>query len=260
MKIVIINLDKAVTRLEFQQRQMNKLGLSFYRLSADCDSHQKNFETYRYCWERPMSFSEVALFFNHMKIWKMAVSENQPILILEDDAYLADDIKGLLNSVTDLTNIDYLNIEARSPNKKRLMSIKPFFRKGDVDIFRLYQGRSGAAGYIIWPSGAVKLLNCFDEGKIGIVDKFINAQYSLRAYQAVPAPLIQLDMCEKYGLDSPLETVSSIDASQRANIGIKSYWSYKFKRLKGEVKIALNRLKHIVNASKRTVDISNKFN
>ncbi len=50
-----------------------------------------------------------------------------------------------------------------------------------INLFRLYQGRSGA--YVLWPSGAKKLLEKVEQGNVGLADKFINADYSLQAFK-----------------------------------------------------------------------------
>jgi GR25 family glycosyltransferase involved in LPS biosynthesis len=90
MEIIVIDLKCAKGRMTFQCRQLDKLGLHFSRLLAECASHSANFEKYQHSWQRSLNHSEVSLFFNHKKIWERVVSENTPILILEDDAYLTD--------------------------------------------------------------------------------------------------------------------------------------------------------------------------
>jgi glycosyl transferase family 25 len=259
MEIIVINLDRAKERMAFQCRQFDRLGLQFSRLSADCPSHRVNFEKYQHSWQRPLSYSEVSLFFNHKKIWDKIIQENTPKLILEDDAYLAENTPAFLKKLANLNNIDYLNIEARGGKQRKLVAKKPYYNLEQIALFRLYQGRSGAGGYILWPDGAKKLLDRVAQGKIGIVDKFINSSYSLNAYQLEPAILIQLDMCESYNLTAPIDTHSYIDSKIRNSGNFFKNIKYKLRRLKGELKIALNALLHFYHAEKRAIKISDKF-
>ena len=259
MEAVVINLDRAQERMAFQCLQLDRLGLHFFRLSADCPSHLDNFEKYQHCWQRPLSYSEVAVFFNHRKIWERIIKNNAPMLILEDDAYLADDTPELLKKIEDLKNIDYLNIEARGNEQKKLLAKNALCCLEQTSLFRLYQGRSGAGGYVLWPEGAKKLLDRFAQGKIGIVDKFINSCYSLNAYQLEPAILIQLDMCERYNLAPPIDTHSYIDANNRKTGDVFKNIQFKLRRLNGELEIAINVLLNIYGSEKRALKISDKF-
>lgn len=260
MKTVVINLDQATERMSFQEQQLNRLGINFIRLSANCDSHSQSFETYKDTWERPLSFSEVSLFFNHKKIWEICLKENIPILILEDDACLADNIVEVLNYLSNIKEFDYVNLEARGPSQRKLIATKADSQFPNLNLYRLYQGRSGTGGYVLWPSGAKKLIARFHRGKIGIVDKFINSTYSLIAYQAEPAPLIQMDMCSEYNILPPLETVSSIDSSNRSSEALQQNFRFKCLRVQGQIKIALNHFRHIFHAHKRSVKCSNYIN
>ena len=258
LEVVVINLDQATERMAFQKKQLDALGIKFSRLSANAIDPKEYFEKYKSTWERPLSLSEVSLFFNHKKIWQMIVEENKPMLILEDDAYLTDTTPTLLKEIEKLENVDYLNIEARGNNQKKIIANKAKCIVGNTSILRLYQGRSGTGGYVLWPSGAKKLLDQVAKGKIGIVDKFINANYQLKAYQCEPAALIQLDKCEHYGLTPPIETQSYIEAKSRSPVKPDEYWTYKLARIKGQVKIAFNHLRHFSHSTKRAIGVSEK--
>ena len=197
MKALVINLDSAVERMEFQNQQLNSLAIDFQRLPAfkinntDDPIYQQYYET----WQRPMSPSEVSCFFSHKKAWDQILKENQAMLVLEDDALLAQNLSCILEELSTIKNIgyeiDYVNLEERK-NRKKLLSNKSKSDFCDTSLTRLYQGRSGAAGYVLWPSGAKKLLLQMENKGIGIADKFINENYSLKSYQIEPASIIQL--------------------------------------------------------------------
>jgi glycosyl transferase family 25 len=259
LKVIVINLDKATERMAFQKKQLDTLGIKFSRLSANATDLQDNFEEYQCSWERPLSKSEVSVFFNHKKIWDEIISTNEPFVILEDDAYVAEDTVDILNEIKELKNIDYLNLESRGKNQRKLVAREATYKFTQVSLYRLFQGRSGAAGYVLWPSGACKLITQFEQGKIGLVDKFINANYHLIAYQCEPAPIIQLDMCQHYSLQPPLKTQSSINANVRSSKSSIKFWIDKVSRIKGQLIITFNYLCHINHSSKRAISISTYF-
>jgi len=257
MKALVINLESATERMTFQIQQLNSLKIPFQRLAAyEIDNvhniiYQRNYKT----WQRPMSISEVSCFFSHKNAWDLIIKENQAMLILEDDALLSQNLPNILEEISILKNIDYINLEERKKRKKLLAnsSIQEFCNS---NLIRLYQGRSGAAAYILWPSGAKKLLQQMNNKGIGIADKFINENYLLNAYQLEPAPVIQLDQCKLYGLESPFDVNSSINKKTSDN---NFQWHFKIRRIIGQLKIGINYLRHFHHATRRKVEISNQF-
>ncbi len=262
MKALVINVESATARMGFQREQLTRLNIEFSRLPA-CEIKDKAdsvFLQYHNTWERPLSVSEVSCFFSHKSAWDLIIKENTPMLILEDDAFLSDDVPCLLKAFQKLENIDYINLEVRGKNQKKCISntVKKSFC--NASLLRLYQGRSGAAAYVLWPNGARVLIEQLNNKGAGIADKFINANYSLSAYQVEPAPVIQLDQCESYGLVSPLEVKTSIsNAKAQVKSGVVNYWRYRSKRLMGEFKVGMNLFKNRHHATRRAIAISNKF-
>ncbi|MGK0272293.1 MAG: glycosyl transferase family 25 [Cocleimonas sp.] len=263
MKALVINVDSANKRMEFQKQQLNSLAIDFQRLPAfkidnsDTPIYQQYYET----WQRPMSLSEVSCFFSHKTAWEQIIKENQAMLVLEDDALLAQNIPCILKELSTLKNsgyeIDYANLEERK-NRKKLLSKKSTTEFCDVFLTRLYQGRSGAAGYVLWPSGAKKLLQQMNNKGIGIADKFINENYSLKSYQIEPASIIQLDQCQFHGIKSPFKVSSSINPRTTSSKP-KQKWKFRLRRFAGELKIAINQLQHLHHASRRTTKITEYF-
>ncbi|MFT5312134.1 MAG: glycosyl transferase family 25 [Paraglaciecola sp.] len=259
MEVILINLDRAIQRMSFQQKQLTQLGITFTRMSANGASHRVYYEKYRGEWERPLSYAEVSCYLNHKTIWTLVAAGHEPVLILEDDAYLAQGSAEILNEIEKLENLDYLNIEARGNNQKKLVEKKPTFFITNGELFELFQGRSGTAGYVLWPRGAKKLLTQNQQGYVALADKFINANYSLLAYQLEPAILIQLDRCEHYGIKAPINTTSSISAGTKQRPTFIKYWVYKLRRLNGQFRIGTNYLMHFYHAHKRAIAISDNF-
>jgi glycosyl transferase family 25 len=188
------------------------------------------------------------------------IEADSPMLILEDDALLAESVTSLLDELSKLKNVDYVNLEARGINKKKQLANETTRCFADIELIRLYQGRSGAAGYVMWPNGAKKLLAKMENEGIAIADKFINSDYNLLAYHVEPAVIIQLDQCQLHGITPPIEVQTSIGARpQSAAISIPMFWKYSIKRIVGQFKIGLNQLQNSHRATLRNITISPLF-
>jgi glycosyl transferase family 25 len=259
MNVLVINLNSATQRMEFQNAQLNQLGLKYERLVASRIENEtdEKFVKYHATWQRPMSVAEVSCFFSHKAAWERVIEANSPMLILEDDALLADSVPNLLGELERQTNVDYVNLEGRGINKKKQLAKVATKRFGDYKMTRLYQGRSGAAGYIMWPSGAKKLIGKMQEEGIAIADKFINSNYKLIAYQIEPAPIIQLDQCELHGMIAPISVETSIgNRPPPASTTSKMFWVYSVRRIIGQLRIGVNQLQNRQHSTRRNVAIA----
>ena len=261
MKVFVINLDEQAERMDFQTKQLNALELSFERVPAVQikDKTDPRYTQYAKSWRQLMSTSEVSCFLSHYQIWKKIDEGQSPALILEDDAWLSVDINETLMQIQELEKADYINLEVTGSNRKRLVAKKPSQQLEHVNIFRLYQGRSGAGGYILWPAGARKLLNKEKSGRIELTDKFINSCYSLKAYLAEPAQIIQLDQCEQHGLEPPI--VASTTIRRQSLIGVNRIERLKLrsKRAIIEVRTGLNILINFKKTHRRRIQLSSRF-
>jgi glycosyl transferase family 25 len=262
MNILVINLNFAKQRMAFQSNQLNQLSLNFERLPA-CqinDEADEKYVKYRATWQRPLSVAEVSCFFSHKAAWQRVIDADSPMLILEDDALLAESVPMLLTELEKQNNVDYVNLEGRGINKKKQLARVATMRFGGYEMTRLYQGRSGAAGYVIWPSGAKKLISKMQKEGIAIADKFINSDYTLLAYQIEPAAIIQLDQCEMHGIVAPISVQTSIGAKPPpVSITSKMFWVYSARRVLGQLTIGLNQLLNKRDSTRRIIAISDFF-
>jgi len=259
MKTLIINLDSETERIAFQYKQLNKYGIEYQRISADDASNKNTYEKLSDKWERPLSFAEVSCLLSHQVAWEIIIENDQPMLVLEDDAFISDDLPIILGELKEIDYIDYVNIEVTGRNRKKTLSNKPSKTIREFSLFRLYQGRSGTGGYVLWPNGAKILLNELSNGKISLVDKFINTSYSLKAYQLEPAILIQFDQCHYHDIDSPINAPSSINSTKKKLEYNSSYLKYRIRRLYGQLKIGLNQLRHFHHSNRRSLTICKWF-
>jgi len=259
MKALVINLAKAVDRMEFQIKQLNSMGVEFERLSAisaddlDEDLYQQYYST----WERPLRKAEVACFFSHKNAWEKVIKYDSPMLIIEDDAYISPILPCVLKGLENITDIDYVTLEIRG--RKKIIAKKPKYEFCAISLIRLYQDRTGAAGYVLWPSGAKKLIKRFNIGNMALADAFINLTYSLNMYQVEPAILIQHDQCKYYGLVPVFKTSSSVSSILREPVPATGYIFYRFKRLIGQFKLGCRHLSFMLSSTKRHLLLSTYF-
>ncbi len=251
MKILIIHLPKQTERRAFQEAQMQRLGLAHDWLHAT-EASSVNDATYAqlaYRWERPLRKSEVSCFLSHQRAWQQVLDTQTPTLILEDDALLADTVPALLQALQSLPNIDLVTLENRG--RKKMLGTSALSPTDQVKLLPLYQDRTGAAGYVLWPSGAQKLLDKAKQGHVAIADAFISSHYALRSFQAEPTPLIQIDMCAHYGLVPPIATQSSISQAERPPVAGAPAWVYKWRRIASQLRMGMRMLSVVRRAKRR---------
>lgn len=259
MQILIINLPRHTDRLAFQQTQMARLGLSFKLTQAVDAAALPNaaYEQWSQTWERPLSKAEVCCFLSHRNAWQHVVDSDEPTLVLEDDAVLADSTLFLLTKLAELQNTDRVVLEIRGRKKilgKQTRPVTP-----DFGVLELFQDRTGSAGYVIWPCGARKLLDKAEQGLAAPSDAFMSSHYALRAWQVEPAALIQLDMCEHYGLPQTSEgEPSSIGLAGRPSSQRKR-WVFTYRRLMAQLRIGWRILRVLHKAERRHVRLDRKF-
>ena len=258
MKALVINLTKSTDRMEFQTKQLNSLGIEFKRLSAtSIDSLEEGiYQRYYSTWERPLRESEVACFLSHKNAWEEVINNQAPMLILEDDAYLSQTTTCVLDELATLHDIDYVTLEARG--RKKIVAKRPSYALCESSLIRLYQDRTGAAGYVLWPSGAKKLIERFQKGKMALADAFISSTYTLQAYQVEPATIIQLDQCDAYGITPPLNTESAISSEAKPLTTATRHRSYRVKRIIGQLRMGGNMISVLHKSVRKTLSLNKK--
>jgi glycosyl transferase family 25 len=261
MKALVINQDGQHKRMAFQQQQLTSLGISFQRIPSytifgiEDAAFKKHFDT----WQRPLTVSEVSCFLSHKTAWEKVALADEPMLILEDDAWLDTNIVNVLTELSEMSEVDYTTLEVTGSNRNKLLAKLPTKIFSEGGLFRLYQGRSGAAGYVLWPEGAKKLLDKTANNKIGLADKFICSCYSLKAYQVEPALIIQLDQCVSHGITPPLEVKTTITTKTEFKPKLLSLIRYKIRRIIGEARIGINILCHSLNTNRKSIVLSENF-
>jgi glycosyl transferase, family 25 len=254
MKAIVINLDSATDRLGFQSRQLAEFGLQWDRFPAitpatltpaDEDAHWQR-------WQRPLSSAEKAASASHRAVWDLVARGSVPVLVLEDDALLMPGTPALLTRLDDAADLDHVTLETRG-RAKLVGRLHP-----DLPLARLWQDYSGAAAYVLWPSGAQKLIARADRSS-GIADAIICAVYDMASWQADPALAIQIDQCTAHGIAPPIPVSTSIGRIDRSiydGLTRPAYRAYRRRRIVAQLRMAVRRIAHLATASRRVVPLS----
>ncbi len=249
MKALFINLDREETRRAFQISQAVDLGLDLQRIPAvKSDEVAPPPEApYWQRWQRPLRLAEMATLMSHRIAWRHVLQERMPCLILEDDAWLMPSCKDFLAGIATLQGIDHLSLETR--NRFKILGQPHPFNPG---IRRLFLDRTGAAAYVLWPTGAQKLLARIDVTP-GLADAVLMETPRLQSWQAVPAHAIQIDIAARYGLTPPIQVSSSISDTARPE---QVAFPFRLRRMRENFRL-MTRMMHLVfGAERKKVSLS----
>lgn len=256
MKALVINLKTVPERKQFQQYQLEKLGIDCEFIDAETASSAPTLRSEKY-WRtgvRLLKDTEKACFLSHRNCWNKVIQADEPMLILEDDALLSIKTPLLLAKVKNIADIDILNLETRG---RRILVKK--FPEHIPDLHQLFLNRDGAAAYILWPSGAQKMREKIDK-EVGIADAMLWTNSNLRAYQMSPALALQSDRCEDYGIPAPLETKSSISTDQthsnKEQSSFVEYLWFRFRRFQEQLRLAKPQINNYFSAEKKRLEIN----
>ena len=257
MKAYVINLPESTERRKFQSDQLKKLRIEFEIIDATTvsDLNILKLELAIDKWERALMPTEIACFFSHFRLWERVASEGAPALILEDDALLSRQVPEFLKLIQTIDGLDHVSLEARCRKKLLGQSIK---LGPQIAISRLYQDRTGAAAYVLWPKGAAKLVQTSRYYGVALADARISNFYDLKSWQAVPAMAVQADVASCYAIEASLKTHSYIQAGDNklnySPRGASSY-NFKFRRIVGQLKQAAHLIMKISVAKRKFVPV-----
>jgi glycosyl transferase, family 25 len=190
---VLINLRRSRDRLAYQQEQLARLGIHYERLEAvEAESiPEAEFQKRSQQWQRPLSRGEVACFLSHRLAWRRVVAEQVPMLILEDDAVLSDNLATVLAGLKPTSDSLIYNLETGRGRKlvsKRRSESLPL---GHSTV-KIYRDSGGSAAYVITPKAAEICLQRA-ERHTAQADAFVNV---MPRVQIEPGLAVQMDMLE----------------------------------------------------------------
>jgi glycosyl transferase family 25 len=246
MQALVINLERSKSRIDFQNQQLKELGISFERIDAidAANLDEGTYEAHANSWERPLRRTEVACALSHLSAWQKVHSDDQPYLVLEDDALLSSHIKLIIDALASRTDYDCVNLETRA--RRKTTTRKKTNLCNEFRLSGLIQDKCGAAAYVLWPSGAQSLLEWIDRNGIGLADAILALGPNWNHGQIEPAAAIQMDCCDYYGIQSPLETSTNIHNTPKP-IASRTH-PFLWRRLKAQARMAKRKLCTIVSA------------
>ncbi|MDY6523560.1 glycosyltransferase family 25 protein [Acinetobacter faecalis] len=258
MKILLINLDKSTDRLEQQRNQFNELGLEFERLPAVTihDFSDEDYKRMAFNGQRPMKQSELACFLSHKKAWEYVVEQNQPCVVLEDDAVLVKDFKKIIDDFDQLTDIDYINLEVHGRKKTVAKNARYSVVDNSYNLLEIFIDRSGTGGYVLYPTGAQILLEFMAKRAIGLSDEFIHSCYELKAYQIEPAALLQSDKCPDYAVSCDCvhnSIIGQVKNKSSFTLTNNELFHFKMRRIGAQVGLGLRQLQCLSKGVKREI-------
>lgn len=262
MNIYIINLLSEQGRAKFQKKQFDRLNLEFTRVNATSidDVSSDTYQQVAFDWERPLSYPEVACYLSHRTLWQRVISEGHPALILEDDAYVCDDLPMLLEEMSALKE-HYINLETRG--RKKALAGRAERRIGEYKLRHLYYGGTGAAAYVLWPEGAEKLLQKERQAGFALADAHICRTIMGKAWQLDYAAAIQLDCCAAYNLKAPYQTNSSLAKTRFAtSVEPQEKVNFKKRRLISQFRLAGTKLRAVFKGGRlaKVMPNTDRFN
>jgi glycosyl transferase family 25 len=258
MDIFVINLPSAIERRQFQERQLSKLKLDYQiiRATTTSDIDDKTYQNHYYDWQRPLKKTEVACYFSHQKLWSKIIKNNQVALILEYDALLSKHTPSILEELEKYTNLDMVNLEVFSNSSKKYVA-KKSQSINSHKLLRLYRHRLGAGAYVLYPSGAKKLLQYQQKNGIAPADVHLNDCPTLR-YQIEPVCAVQLMYCQEYGIKTHSVAISQ-SSIEHGNDKVNHTFVFGIKKIVGQVKLGLLKLGFIFKAKKRHIELNNEY-
>lgn len=233
--VFIITLGLASARRTFQEAQAIRQGFvpNWQPALGVDDFSNEVFLQHAFSWQRPLKKTEVGCFLSHLQLWQRIAASHGPAVVLEDDALLSEQWYQDIIALAKVRNVDYICLETW--NKKVLGK---HWDLGGLQLRRLYLNSAGAAGYMLWPSGAKILVDRYKEKGAGLADAFMNEVYQWRAWQLIPANVVQMMVAPQFGLDPPMHTESFIAREKTASPVIPNIWvavKTRFRRVRGEL-------------------------
>lgn len=204
IKCFVINLDHRKDRLKRITKHLNSNGLYFTRFQAvnaletNLKALMKNIEPFGPLGK--FSIGDIACFQSHLMLWKkISEREKEPVLVLEDDAYISNRGFELLNDISWIPKDAKIIKCERFGNKRHRVLLSPKIKSiNEFKLYYLMSKHAGTGGYIITPNGANYLVE--NSTKINIpVDHFLfnpnnsNIFKTLKPLQLYPAICQQVD-------------------------------------------------------------------
>ena len=192
MKIFVVSLSSSVERRERMQRQLDQLQIEFEFFDA-VDGIKPNFLNSDKV-DNALTYSrkgyqlkngEVACFSSHYELWKVCISLNQPIIILEDNVDISEDFPQLIEPLNRvIQQFDYVKLAATLPAK--FNPIKQIISRYSLGQYS--KKTCGTTAYAVSPQAAKQFIQHADKF-IEPVDDYMEKpwRHGLKTYSIAPS-------------------------------------------------------------------------
>lgn len=235
--VYIISLAAAQHRRAFQEAQAQRLGFEpIWQAAMDAqDLSDEEFLQHAFRWQRPLKKTEVGCFLSHLRVWQRIAKSYGPAVILEDDVILSEYWYQDILTLGQTSCADYICLETWG---KKILGQSEYV--DDMKIQRLHLNSAGAAGYLLWPSGALMLIERYQKNGAALADAFINEFRGWRAWQLVPANLVQMNVAVHFGQPAAISTASLIAREKNSPVypNHLTFLRVKTRRVIGELRKA----------------------
>ena len=200
LDIRVINLSTSTERWEKIKQRLIALQIPFTRFDAidgRINFHplfnkynDKKRATYR---SRALSGGELGCFASHYLLWEQCVASNKPLVILEDDILIEDNLRDALTFCEQHINeLEYIRLSGIFIPQK---NIKKLNQVGNYTVYRHRRGPAGTQAYVLHPKAAKKFLQHADCWYMA-VDDYMDRYWTNRVdnISIMPYPIVHADV------------------------------------------------------------------
>ncbi|KMT65705.1 glycosyltransferase family 25 protein [Catenovulum maritimum] len=239
LETYIINLSSSLDRWQHIRGRLDDLKITYNRFEA-VDGRSKAHPLFSRYNDKlrlkyrsgKLSGGELGCFASHYLLWKKCVELDKPLLILEDDIRITEQLKTAIQiSEKYISRLGYIRLAGIEPSKGKLSSIKSL---GEFEFLEHSQGPSGTQAYVISPTTAQILIDNATSWYLP-VDVYMDRYWShgVRCISLMPYPIELADF------------ESNMLRSSLANKTIKIKLNRELTRLKEQIYRFVIRQKYI---------------
>ena len=215
LPIYVINLDRAVARLEIFTTHARERGLAFERVSGvdgrlvDEAISRAVIAVWRPRIWTPPNPGEIGCFLSHREVWRRIVERGEAwAFVAEDDIRFSPEAARVLHEGSFPDGVDVIKAETRLEPVTIDRAGIPLFP--GYDLHRIWSRHLGSGGYLVSAAGARRLL-AWSERHSGQVDTQlfdpeVGTVRGLAVRQLVPAICVQKQYLANFVDDPSIET------------------------------------------------------
>ena len=192
ISIVVINLDRDPQRLAYMRSQLDDLGLSFTRFPGIVGAALPD-ELRHYFGPSEESFlsaGEIGCYASHMAVYEAVENGSiaAPVLVLEDDVALPDDLPALLKELCRALPADWDFVRLSSPSKRAYV-VERKLESSDRALVRYSISPGSNGALLVSASGARKFRKRIVRQLPIDQDNRLLWEFDLKLYGVVPTPV-----------------------------------------------------------------------